>query len=238
MNKEKILYIIKKYSLLLFYVIWYLPFFLFFRYYDTMDLLEKMGVNGKIFDMLVYLFLPFFFILYFLTPKLWKYFGQFAGRKIFFTLLILSFIIPVNQFSRVMYLKHFIKTYESAVSYMLEKDYGWDYQLIKLPSQYDVIFRLPGSDLFPNYAYFMRDDNSIKIFFDKKGLIKNKGYLYTIDYSNKERPMSAYIWGFVNSDYETQNGGYWTWEEFYDDDLPNYNDKTWGYGVLPNRPPR
>ena len=82
------------------------------QYYDTMDLLEKMGVNGKIFDMLVYLFLPFFFILYFLTPKLWKYFGQFAGRKIFFTLLILSFIIPVNQFSRVMYLKHFIKTYE------------------------------------------------------------------------------------------------------------------------------
>ena len=50
--------------------------------------------------------------------------------------------------------------------------------------------------------------------------------------------MSAYIWDFVNSDYETQNGGYWTWEEFYDDDLPNYNDKTWGYGVLPNRPPR
>ena len=84
----------------------------------------------------------------------------------------------------------------------------------------------------------MRDDNSIKIFFDRKGLIKNKGYLYTIDYSNKERPMSAYIWDFVNSDYETQNGGYWTWEEFYDDDLPNYNDKTWGYGVLPNRPPR
>ena len=110
---------------------------------------------------------------------------------------------------------------------MLEKDYGWDYQLIKLPSQYDVIFRLPGSDLFPNYAYFMRDDNSIKIFFDKKGIIKNKGYLYTIDYSNKERPMSAYIWDFVNSDYETQNGGYWTWGVFSDYALPDYNDKTW-----------
>ena len=238
MNKEKILFIIKKYSLLLFYVILYIPFFLLFRYCETPYLLRKIGVNDKIFDIMFDLLLPFFFIIYFLTPKLRKYFGKFAGRKIFFTLLILSFIIPVNQFSRVMYLKHFIKTYESAVSYMLEKDYGWDRQLFKLPSQYDAISHLPGSQLFQNYAYFMRDDNSIKIFFERNGIIKNKGYLYTIDYSNKERPMSANIWDFVNSDYETQNGGYWTWEEFYDDDLPNYNDKTWGYGVLPNRPPR
>ncbi len=227
MNKEKILFIIKKYSLLLFYVILYIPFFLLFRYCETPYLLRKIGVNDKIFDIMFDLLLPFFFIIYFLTPKLRKYFGKFAGRKIFFTLLILSFIIPVNQFSRVMYLKHFIKTYESAVSYMLEKDYGWDRQLFKLPSQYDAISHLPGSQLFQNYAYFMRDDNSIKIFFDRKGLIKNKGYLYTIDYSNKERPMSAYIWDFVNSDYETQNGGYWTWGVFSDYALPDYNDKTW-----------
>ena len=227
MNKEKILFIIKKYSLLLFYVILYIPFFLLFIYCETPYLLRKIGVNDKIFDIMFDLLLPFFFIIYFLTPKLRKYFGKFAGRKIFFTLLILSFIIPVNQFSRVMYLKHFIKTYESAVSYMLEKDYGWDRQLFKLPSQYDAISHLPGSQLFQNYAYFMRDDNSIKIFFDRKGLIKNKGYLYTIDYSNKERPMSAYIWDFVNSDYETQNGGYWTWGVFSDYALPDYNDKTW-----------
>ena len=227
MNKEKILFIIKKYSLLLFYVILYIPFFLLFIYCETPYLLRKIGVNDKIFDIMFDLLLPFFFIIYFLTPKLRKYFGKFAGRKIFFTLLILSFIIPVNQFSRVMYLKHFIKTYESAVSYMLEKDYGWDRQLFKLPSQYDAISHLPGSQLFQNYAYFMRDDNSIKIFFDRKGLIKNKGYLYTIDYSNKELPMSAYIWDFVNSDYETQNGGYWTWGVFSDYALPDYNDKTW-----------
>lgn len=227
MNKEKILFIIKKYSLLLFYVILYIPFFLLFRYCETPYLLRKIGVNDKIFDIMFDLLLPFFFIIYFLTPKLRKYFGKFAGRKIFFTLLILSFIIPVNQFSRVMYLKHFIKTYESAVSYMLEKDYGWDRQLFKLPSQYDAISHLPGSQLFQNYAYFMRDDNSIKIFFKRNGIIKNKGYLYTIDYSNKERPMSAYIWDFVNSDYETQNGGYWTWGVFSDYALPDYNDKTW-----------
>ena len=227
MNKEKILFIIKKYSLLLFYVILYIPFFLLFIYCETPYLLRKIGVNDKIFDIMFDVLLPFFFIIYFLTPKLRKYFGKFAGRKIFFTLLILSFIIPVNQFSRVMYLKHFIKTYESAVSYMLEKDYGWDRQLFKLPSQYDALSHLPGSQLFQNYAYFMRDDNSIKIFFDRKGLIKNKGYLYTIDYSNKERPMSAYIWDFVNSDYETQNGGYWTWGVFSDYALPDYNDKTW-----------
>ena len=75
-------------------------------------------------------------------------------------------------------------------------------------------------------VYFMKDKNTIKIFFYKAGLIYEKGYLYAINLPECSEPYKKSM-ALFGADIKSDNGGVWDWAEYDRADLPNYNDRNW-----------
>ena len=147
---------------------------------------------------------------------------------ILFLIMLAIWKYPVRNYARLAYLKDNIEVFNSAVSYVLEEagERRKNMQIIAIPEEYGVTTYWSGYEGNPDYVYFMKDKNTIKIFFYKAGLIYEKGYLYAINLPECSEPYKKSMVLF-GADIKSDNGGVWDWAEYDRADLPNYNDRNW-----------
>ena len=153
------------------------------------------------------------------------------GRKtavVLFLIMLAIWKYPVRNYARLAYLKDNIEVFNSAVSYVLEEagERRKNMQIIAIPEEYGVTTYWSGYEGNPDYVYFMKDKNTIKIFFYKAGLIYEKGYLYAINLPECSEPYKKSM-ALFGADIKSDNGGVWDWAEYDRADLPNYNDRNW-----------